>query len=747
LLPRSIYRNSQETTRHEGATLERVSFGIGPLAINSNSDAFPVAAIVLVLAILPSGAAALTPTTTALVSTPNPATLGQAVTLTATVSSAAASGRVTFYDGVIVLGIGKVSGGRATLSTTLLPSGNRLLKAYYRGDASFAAGASPVLAQTVVALPQSGFKPAVNINIPALFSVGSSPQSVAIGDFNGDGKADLAVANFYGTVSVLLGNGDGTFQAAVNYNVAGNPQSLAVADFDDNGTADLAVANGVGNNVSVLLGNGDGTFQSAVSYNVASDLRSLAVGDFNGDGKADLAVASYASGVVSVLLGNGDGTFQTRVNYNVGGNLYSVTVGDFNGDGRADLVVGHLNSNSVSVLLGQGDGTFKTAVNYNAGTDPLAVAVGDVNGDGNADLVVANTGGSVTVLLGNGDGTFRAAVNYNGGINPVFVGIGDFNGDGKADIAVANQSTGSNNVSVLLGNGDGTFQSAVKYTAGGGPVSLAVGDFSGDGVSDLAVANIDSNNVSILLGVPVAPSPVINAGGVVAGANYTAPIAPGLIATIFGANLSSANAFANGVPLPTALGGVSVRANGVLVPLFFASPAQINFQVPWELLGQTQVSVVATVGGSSSAPQIASLLAVAPGIFSTNSSGAGQGAIQISNTTIFAAPANSIQGALARPAQRGEFLTIYCSGLGDVSPRPATGAPASGNPLSNTLLTPSVTIGGISAPVSFAGLSPGFVGLYQVNVQVPNAAPTGGQVPVVMAIGGVGSNTVTIAVQ
>ena len=534
---------------------------------------------------------ASTPTTTTLASAPNPSTFGQGVTLTVTVSPASATGKVTFYDGVTLLGTSTLSGGHATLNTTLLPSGSRALKAYYGGDATYSASTSAAVAQTVVALPENGFLSVAG------YSAGSRPSQVVVGDFNGDGKADLAVANQNG------------------------------------------------NNVSVLLGNGDGTFQAAVNYNTGTNSLSVAVGDFNGDGKADLAVADY-------------------------------------------------------------------------------------------------NGNNVSVLLGNGDGTFRAAVNYNAGSGPSEVVVGDFNGDGKADLVVANYL--SNNVSVLLGKGDGTFQAPVNYSAAAGPISVAVGDFNGDGRADFAVANYGSFNVSIRLGVDI---PVINAGGVVTGANYAAQIAPGVIASVFGSDLSSAILASTSVPLPTALGGISVRANGILTPLFFVSPTQINFQLPWELLGQSQASFVVTVNGSSSIPQTISLRAVSPGIFSTNSSGSGQGAVQIANTAIFAAPSGSISGAQARPALRGEFLSIYCSGLGDVSSRPATGAGASGSPLSGTLLIPTVSIGGVSALVSFGGLSPGFVGLYQVNVQVPNGAPTGGQVPVVMVIGGVSSNTVTIAVQ
>jgi len=219
-----------------------------------------------------------------------------------------------------------------------------------------------------------------------------------------------------------------------------------------------------------------------------------------------------------------------------------------------------------------------------------------------------------------------------------------------------------------------------------------------------------------------------------------------MIASLFGTNLSPGIAIAMSAPIPTELGGVSLSVNGILAPLFYVSPTQINFQVPWELLGQNR-SFIVTVNGSSSVPQTVNSLVVSPGIFSINSSGSGQGAIQIANTAILAAPANILPSALSRPAKHGEFLSIYCSGLGDVFPRPATGAAASGSPLSNTLLTPSVTMSGVSALVTFSGLSPGFAGLYQVNVQVPDAAPTGGQVQVVMMINGFTSNAVTIAVQ
>jgi len=293
-----------------------------------------------------------------------------------------------------------------------------------------------------------------------------------------------------------------------DYGVGDAPASVAVGDFNRDGIQDLAVANTDSSNVSVLLGNGDGTFQAAVNFDVGLDNFpfSVAVGDFNGDGIQDLAVANndLGTGNVSVLLGNGDGTFQPAVEFSAGVFANSVAVGDFNGDGVQDLAVA--SGDFVWVLLGDGGGTFQVAVNFGAGSVPVSVAVGDFNGDGIQDLTVANRGdfikpGNVSVLLGNGDGTFQAAVNFDAGDEPVSVGVGDFNGDGVQDLAVAGFF---DRVSVLLGNGDGTFQAAVNFDVGLEPVSVAVGDFNGDGLQDLAVANnfediINGSNVSVLI--------------------------------------------------------------------------------------------------------------------------------------------------------------------------------------------------------------------------------------------------------
>jgi len=348
------------------------------------------------------------------------------------------------------------------------------------------------------------FQPAVS------YVTGTSPGGITGGDFNGDGKTDLAVANGNSSdVSVLLGNGNGTFQAALNYAVGSAPDALAVGDFNGDGKADLVVGNFGGASLSVLLGNGNGIFPSAVNYAVGNGPESIAVGDFNGDGKLDLAVAdggtwngiSYVGAGVSILLGNGNGTFQSAVTYDAGPSANFVAAGDFTGDGKLDLAVVYASQSMVSVLLGNGNGTFQSPIYYTVGLQPISVAVGDFNRDGKADLAVAysgagNVAGGVSVLLGNGNGTFQSAVNYTAGDWPVSVMMGDFNGDGKKDLALSSDFGG---VSVLLGNGDGTFQPAVNFAAGSYPDSLTTGDFNGDGKPDLATADFYGGGASVLL--------------------------------------------------------------------------------------------------------------------------------------------------------------------------------------------------------------------------------------------------------
>jgi uncharacterized repeat protein (TIGR01451 family) len=492
---------------------------------------------------------------TALVVAPASSTLSQVVTLTASVTPGAA-GRVTFYDGASVLGVGTLSGGQATFSTRLLAAGSHTLHAHYKGDAAHGPSDSAPVTQTVSARPASGFGTGGN------YSTGHVPGYVAVGDFNRDGKPDLAIANENSNnVSILLGNGDGTFQPPVNYPVGPFPQNIQLADFDEDGKSDMAVISLTGG-LSILRGNGDGTFQQAVNSNVGSLPWGMTVGDFNGDGTADIAWADGVSNSVGILIGNGDGTFQTGDNFLPGGSPIYVATGDFDGDGRPDLAITTQNPNGLVIVLGNGDGTFRSSGSYAVGSIPQVVVAGDWNGDRRTDLAVSNQGsGDVSVLLGNGDGTFHSAVNYGVGFaSPGSAATGDFNGDGKLDLVVESGSA-FRSVAILFGNGDGTFQQPTIYDSGGVPTRVAVGDFNGDGRSDLAETHSASDNLTILLAAPASNLTVqlTHSGNFIAGQN-------GAIYTVTVSNTVGASPTTSGVlvteTLPNGLTQVSMTGNG-----------------------------------------------------------------------------------------------------------------------------------------------------------------------------------------
>ena len=338
------------------------------------------------------------------------------------------------------------------------------------------------------------------------YATGNSPLSVVVGDFNNDGKSDLAIANYNdGTVSILLGNGNGTFQAQTTYTVGKYPLSLVAGDFNRDGRPDLAVALSGTNQVAILAGKSGGGFTLS-TVAVGNSPYGVAAGDFNNDGKLDLATANYKDGTISVLLGNGNGTFQSAVTYAGGAKVDCIAAADFNGDGRLDLAVGHDSLGTVSFLFGNGNGTFQPKVDYPVGSTQGFVLAVDLNGDGLTDLVAAGGANSVSVLLSNGDGTFLSRAEYSVGYVPVGAAAADFNGDGRMDLVVANRCGADSScmspgtVSVLVGKGDGTFQRRLDSPTGTGPRAVATGDFNGDGKLDLAVANYYSNTLSILVG-------------------------------------------------------------------------------------------------------------------------------------------------------------------------------------------------------------------------------------------------------
>lgn len=341
-------------------------------------------------------------------------------------------------------------------------------------------------------------------------TAGSSPQRTIAADFNHDGIMDMAAVDGPNNeIIVMLGNGDGTFDSPVPYPAQSNPSGLIAADFNGDGNLDIVSANYNNNTIFVLLGNGDGTFHAPIDFGTSTGGGpwDLAVGDFNGDGRLDLAVVNNTGNSISVFLGNGDGSFQARRDVPTNSNPGQMTVGDFNGDGILDMAVanfGGFTGNTVSVFLGNGNGTFKPKVDYATNLAPLSVVTADFNGDGKLDLAVADSCGSsspcgrpglVSILLGNGDGTFQTHVDYAAGSFPYTIVAGDFNGDGKLDVAVSDLDSAQ--VTILSGPGDGTFPNSTATAAGASAVGLVAADFNNDGEMDLAVGT--GSGISILL--------------------------------------------------------------------------------------------------------------------------------------------------------------------------------------------------------------------------------------------------------
>src|SRR6202140_281763 len=412
---------------------------------------------------------------------------------------------------------------------------------------------------------------------PTNYPAGNAPDDVVVADFNGDGKLDLAVAdngNYLtgdnGGVSILLGNGDGTFQPAQLVNAGNNPIFLAAGDFNGDGKTDLvlsglgALPSGGNGNLTILLGNGDGTFQSPITLSAGVDPSAMALGDFNGDGKLDIAVIDFGNfsgnnGATYILLGKGDGTFQPPVLLNAGSGPAAIPVaivaGDFNGDGKLDLSVASSDFNlfsltsNVSVFLGNGDGTFQSPVFYGLFEIPTSLAAGDLKGNGRIDLAVSafvvnpfepQGASSIQALSGNGEGTFQGSrevsPTYADGPGPGLPGelslcsaqgdplwkgisiclplslqVADFGGSGKTGLAGLG-GVPFGGLFVLPGNGDGTFEGILGYPAfadyswpspGGGGAGLAIADFNGDGKPDIVSTfqgdAYNAPNVTVLL--------------------------------------------------------------------------------------------------------------------------------------------------------------------------------------------------------------------------------------------------------
>lgn len=455
------------------------------------------------------------PSTISLTSSAAQVTFGRAISFTATVSPLDASGRVEFLDGSSVLGSATLHNGTALLVVSALSSGSHKVLARYSGDDLYSGSVSGGVVVTVISATSLG------LGSPASFNASASGVALASGDFDRDGRADLAITNSTG-VNILLGNGDGTFKQPVAYGTVGST-AISVQDVDGDGLVDLVVGN-VDKSVTVYRGNGDGTFQPSASTPTSDVPAVITVADLNGDGTADLVVSYgiFVTGGVDVLLGNPDGSFQAAqsVAQYSGSQIEVVAVGDFNGDGAPDLIV--FRDGPSELLIGNGDGTFQPSAPFTAPGNAFTANVVDLNGDGILDLVVGTGGGGeavpgvwppealdIYVMLGLGNAVFASPVSYptTGDFAQV---LADFNGDGKLDLAVADTVSGAANV--LLGNGDGSFGPVTYYQL---PVTLAsspvAADFNGDGIVDLGLASKGCcSNLAIFLGQAPPPTQVLD---------------------------------------------------------------------------------------------------------------------------------------------------------------------------------------------------------------------------------------------
>ncbi|MBB5343303.1 MBG domain-containing protein, partial [Tunturibacter empetritectus] len=469
-------------------------------------------------------------------------------------SSTSASQSLTVtgtYSTATTLTNGMTTAPNYTLTATVVGTGGftlaptAALSFVDTSNANYVFGTAPL----GTALPAQTFTAAASAS-----GTGTPPRGSALGDFNQDGKLDIAVASATTGVNILLGTGTGTFTAGTTLTAGTTPTGIAVGDFNNDGIQDLAVTNAGSNTVSIFMGKGNGTFQPQVTYATGNAPGAVAVGDFNNDGNADLAITNQSSNTVTILLNNGNGTFTaaTFSPFSVGTGPFSLVVGDFNGDGNADLAVTNRTAASVSILLGTGTGNFTPATPLTPGSGPTGIVAGDFNGDGSVDLAITNfASGTISIFLGNGKGAFTKTSTLTVGTNPIAIALGDFDGDGNADLTVVNQ--GSTTQSVLLGNGDGTFQTVANYTVGSTGSSTLVGDLNGDGFPDIATPVQSSNNVTVLLDqITQTATATLNMPNVPAGAataHKVDAVYPG--ETYFSKSTSNLLSL-TGTPIPTA---------------------------------------------------------------------------------------------------------------------------------------------------------------------------------------------------
>jgi hypothetical protein len=326
------------------------------------------------------------------------------------------------------------------------------------------------------------------------------PTNAGIGDFNRDGKMDLAIMHGeFSTagVSILIGDGAGGFGPPANFPIIAW-EHLVVADFNNDGNADVFASQDGASSSQILLGNGSGGLSSGSHVNVPFSRRAVP-GDFNKDGKLDLATVGDGSAFVSVILGDGAGNFSAPKTFPVSGGARFLGTADFNSDTNPDLVIaGH--SNGFSVLSGDGAGNFGAANSVSLGFPTAAITVADFNGDGKPDVAVTGNQSMIAILAGNGNGGFGTPALYRINTSALDIVAGDFDGDSKADVAITNTSFSSlTSMSLFFGDGSGNLRFASVIPVGSSPSAITSGDLNNDGHDDLVYANIAHDTVSVLI--------------------------------------------------------------------------------------------------------------------------------------------------------------------------------------------------------------------------------------------------------
>lgn len=596
---------------------------------------------------------------------------------------------------------------------------------------------------------------------PSPIPLGETINSIKTADLNNDGRPDLiATAGSTGATRVVLSSSQGGVAAPQTYGFTfggRDYRAAAFADFNNDGVTDLATLgynsfSSTAGVVTVFPGTSPGVFNRdrGVDHNIGNNPDGLVAADFNRDGFIDLATANLGSNDISILFNNGRGGFGTEMKFPTGLEPRSIVTADFDNDNDADLAVANRNGATISVLLGDGRGAFSHQL-IGIGANPRSLVSADINGDAKPDLVVPNNNvGRTSVLLNLGSGNFSPPINSDVGRIPFDAAVADFTGDSKPDLAISGFSATENpneRVSILAGDGSGKFTSAAEVLLPAAGL-LAVGDFNMDGLTDLTI--VGQSNVWIVNNsCNTTPGPAL---ANVSAASYRGILlSPEMIATAFGSGFTSQRVAATDLPLPTQLGGVTVKVkdnSGMerMSPLFFASPGQINYQMPaGTAFGSAIVTVIGSDGNTYSENVL--IAPTSPSVFSANSDGQGLAAALILRIK-FPGGEQSFEPVVQFNLEQEKFVAFpidFGPGLEPAADQLFLLLFGTGIRLRNPLSEVTATVGNQTAQVTFAGPHENLVGLDQVNLRLSRNLRGAGEVNVLLTVDGIAANVTRVA--